>query len=217
MPRNVRSLFPVSTLVLATVLACGGGTPSPNARPDNETNTAGSTTEHTDTPATSDTSGPTSAASTLSDPQIALITDSVNSAEIAQARLAQDRAKNERVRQFASMMADHHSQARKEQSELALDEAESPLSAQLAAESKATLEKLQNAVGADFDRAYIEAQVEAHQKALSTIQNDLRPNARHPKLQAYLDELAPRVSQHLEEARATQQALERSGGTTSSR
>jgi putative membrane protein len=226
----------VSALALGAALACGGGTPTPNATPETEPNAPTESTTNSDTTSAGDaisspstdpaspgsagaalqtstdrdtnTTGAGAAGARLSDPQIALITESVNSAEIEQARLAQDRAKDERVRQFASMMTAHHSDARKKQSELKLDEAESPLSRQLVTESKATLEQLRTKVGADFDRAYMQAQVEAHQKALSTIQNDLRPNARHADLRAYLEELAPQVSQHLEQARATQQALE---------
>jgi len=47
----------------------------------------------------------------LNDQQIAKITDSVNSAEIEQAKLAQQKSKNQQVRQFASMMIQHHGQA----------------------------------------------------------------------------------------------------------
>jgi putative membrane protein len=159
----------------------------------------------------------------LTDPQIAAVTDSVNSAEIAQAQIAQARSKNERVRRFAAMMIEHHSQAKAQQAALGLGSAESPLLQQLTQESHATLESLKAKSGADFDRAYMEAQVEGHQKALDTIKYDLQPSAQTPELRSYLENLTPKVTQHLEQARDAQQALQtsdnssRATGTTSSR
>jgi putative membrane protein len=234
-------------LVLGATFACGGTTPPPDARPQaptgstppEETPVSRGPGDLSSEPTASSASRDQSASphpglqsesergtggadlgppgTRLSDPQIALITESVNSAEVEQARLAQERAQDARVRQFASMMVEHHGQALKKQSKLGLEEAESPLSQQLAAESRATLEQLRKAKGADFDRAYMQAQVKGHEHALSTIENDLRPNAQHPELRAYLEDLAPQVSQHLEQARATEQAISSGTGKTSSR
>lgn len=149
----------------------------------------------------------TPTAAPLNDAQIAAITDSVNSAEIEQAQLAKATTKNPEVRRFATMMLAHHEQAQKKQAALKLDEEESPLSEQLAQESSSTRDALKAKKGAEFDRAYLEAQVDAHQKVLNTIQHDLRPQARSPALQSYLAELEPTVSRHLEEAQSAQQKL----------
>ena len=156
----------------------------------------------------------------LTDAQIAAITDSVNSAEIEQAEIAQNKSTNDQVRSFAAMMIAHHGQAKSQQTALKLDAAQSPLSQQLAQESRATLETLKAKNGSDFDRAYMQAQVEGHQKALDTIKNDLQPSARDPELRSYLESLTPQVAEHLEQAKAAQESLQNGGSTprpTSSR
>jgi putative membrane protein len=153
----------------------------------------------------------------LDDAQIAKITESVNSAEIEQAQLAKERTKNPEVRRFASMMIEHHGEAKQKQAALQLGSAESPLSRQLAAESKSTLESLKSKQGAEFDRAYLDAQVAEHQKVLDTIGRVLSPQAQKPALRTYLTELEPTVSQHLEQARSALQSIQNGTGKTSSR
>jgi len=146
----------------------------------------------------------------LNDQQIAKITDSVNSAEIEQAKLAQQKSKNQQVRQFASMMIQHHGQAKKDQAALKLTPEDSPLAQQLAGESQSTLETLKAKQGADFDRAYIDAQIQGHQKVLQALQRELEPAAQNPDLRAYLQKLEPRVADHLAQAQSTQQSLQSS-------
>ena len=156
-------------------------------------------------------SDPAAAAATstpLSDAQIAAITDGVNSAEIEQAKLAKATTKNPEVRRFATMMIEHHGEAKKKQASLKLETADSPLSQQMSEEASTTLATLKSKKGAEFDRAYLEAQVEGHQKVLDALDHDLRPQAQNPELQNYLAELEPKVSQHLQSAHSAQQALE---------
>jgi putative membrane protein len=147
----------------------------------------------------------------LSDEQIAMVTESVNSAEIEQARIAQAKSQNEQVRRFAAMMIEHHEQARAQQAALNLGQAGSSVSERLQRDARATLETLEAKQGADFDRAYLQAQVEAHQKALDALQEQLQPSAKSPELRSYLQELMPKVAQHLEQAKTAQQSLQVSG------
>jgi putative membrane protein len=149
----------------------------------------------------------------LSDPQIAAITERANLGEVEQARLAQARAQDEHVRAFAALMIEQHGQARKRQAELTLGEVESPLAQQLMLEAHSAMETLKAKQTTDFDRAYIQTQIEAHQKLLGAIQNDLRPSAERPELRQYLDELAPQVSLHLAQATSIQQQLQTGGET----
>jgi putative membrane protein len=158
-----------------------------------------------------------STSTALDDAQIAKITDSVNSAEIEQATLARERTQNPEVRRFASMMIEHHGEARKKQAELKLQTADSPLSQQLGQESKTTLESLRSKRGSDFDRAYLDAQVKGHQKVLETIGRVLAPQAQKPELRTYLTELEPTVSQHLQQARTTRESVQDEPDPTSSR
>jgi putative membrane protein len=210
-----------SALAIVTA-SCGGSTPSSNtasaaAEPQTTPDAQPSTTASTDTSAdahgsgsdaSSATPGSTGAMpATLTDQQIAEITDSVNSAEIEQARLAMSKSKNDEVQSFAGMMVEHHGDAKKKQDKLDLSKASSPLSLKLAAETQQTLDQLKQKSGAEFDRAYLQAQIDGHQKVLRTIDDQLLPNAQSAELKAYLREIRPTVAQHLERAQAAQQKL----------
>jgi len=137
----------------------------------------------------------------LTDAQIAGVADALNSGEIEQAKVARTKSTNKDVTAFASMMIEHHGQAQKQQPALGEGEAVSPLSMHLADESKQTVDKLNQAEGKDFDRQYIQAQVDGHQQALDTLTRELLPNAKSPELKRYLQKLQPRIEQHLARAR----------------
>jgi putative membrane protein len=192
-----------------------------DGKPANGTGTppSATATSATNSPASSDTSAhqggtasglnhtpPAELAAPLSDGQIAAITDGLNSGEIEQAKVAKSKSKNKDVLAFANMMIEHHGQAKKQQAALKETPETSPLSTQLQGEAQQTLTKLQQANGADFDRAYLEAQVDGHQKALDTLKSKLLPSAKTPELTKYLRELQPKIEQHLARARTLRDA-----------
>jgi putative membrane protein len=106
----------------------------------------------------------------LDDAHIAAITDAANTAEVEQAQVAKARAKNARVKKFAQTMIDHHGKAKADGAKLAQKLSVSPLesstSSALRGEHATTLTALKEQK-ADFDLAYIKAQVEGHRKVLS--------------------------------------------------
>ena len=144
----------------------------------------------------------------LSDEQIAAVTDAANSAEIAQAKLAESKSKDAGVKRFAAMMIAHHGAAKAKQAKLKLKLAESSVSAGLEADAASTLDALKTDKGKDFDKAYIAAMVDGHQKVLDTINDKLLPNAKNADLKAYLEEIKPRVEQHLKEAKQLQESFD---------
>jgi putative membrane protein len=152
-------------------------------------------------------------AAPLSDAQIAAITDIANTAEIEQAKLARTKSKNAEVQKFSAMMIAHHGEAKQKQAKLKITTADSAASTKLLEEGGQVLASLKDTKGADFDRRYIEAQVDGHQKVLDTINNQLLPNVKSPELKAYLEEIKPKVEQHLQAARTAQQAIESSSGS----
>jgi putative membrane protein len=153
-----------------------------------------------------------SKATSLTDAQIAAITDVANTGEIEQAKLARTKSKNPEVLKFSAMMISHHGEAKQKQAKLKLTPADSAISTKLVEEGNRTLTTLKDSKGADFDRRYIEAQVEGHREVLDTINNALLPNVKSSELKAYLEEIKPKVEQHLQAARAAQQTLEASSG-----
>jgi putative membrane protein len=147
----------------------------------------------------------------LTDEQIIMVSDLANSAEIDQAKAAQGKAKDARVKKFAAMMVSDHGGAKQKQAKLVtklkLKPADSPLATQLKTDTTSALSTLKTTAAPDFDRAYMGAQVDGHKKVLDTINNELIPNAKNAELKALLEEMRPTVEAHLKQAQEIQQAL----------
>jgi putative membrane protein len=148
----------------------------------------------------------------LSDEQIAAVTDIANTAEIEQAKLARGKSKNAEVQKFSAMMIAHHGEAKQKQAKLKIKTADSPVSVKLLEDGNKTMANLKEKKGADFDRGYFEAQIEGHQAVLDALNKELLPSVKSPELRAYLEEIKPKVEQHLAAAQKAQQAIESSAG-----
>jgi putative membrane protein len=142
----------------------------------------------------------------LTDTEIAGVTEAANASEIEQAKIAQRKAKNPEVKRFAGMMLMHHQQAQTDLARLGIKTADSPVSIQLDTASASTLDLLKNATG-DFDRVYIDSQVEAHRNVIALIDSQLLPSAKEPSLRAYLQKVRNQVEAHLQQAETQQQTL----------
>lgn len=147
----------------------------------------------------------------LTEAQIALFTELANGGEVEQGKVAQSKAKAPAVKQFAAMMVKHHSEAQQEQAKLFkklnLTTAESPAAAELKADGDKTLTALKESSPADFDRTYIAAQVEAHEKVLKAIDEKLLPAAHDAELTTGLRKLRATVEAHLTQAKTLQGQL----------
>ena len=170
------------------------------------------TTSMTEGPKFDDGKDPASASDSstvgpLNDAQIAGITKAANGSEIDQAKLAHAKAKKRKTREFAELMISHHQAAEQAQAKLSIREANSPIVTQLDIEAASTMSKLNAASNSDFDRTYIDAQVDAHRNLLSLIDNQLLPNAKGAGLRAYLEQMKTKVEMHLKKAEDTRQEL----------
>jgi putative membrane protein len=154
----------------------------------------------------------------LSDEQVAAVMDAANESEIAQAKIAQKNAKNAKVKKFAAMMITDHTQAKQKQKKLLTKANVTPsdnmLSTQLKTESEQKVEDLKALKGADFDRAYMDAQVDAHRKVLEALDGQLIPSVQDAEYKAMLSEVRGKVASHLEQAKEIQQALLDSGASS---
>lgn len=172
---------------------------SPDGSRDNATQAGASIAEQDATKAPAD-------ARPLTDKEIAGVTEAANSSEIEQAKIAEKRAKNPEVRRFAGMMLTHHQKAQAELTKLGIKTADSPVSIQLDTANASTVDLLKNSTG-DFDRVYIDSQVEAHRNVIALIDAQLLPNAKEPSLRAYLQKIRSQVEEHLRQAEVQQQTL----------
>jgi putative membrane protein len=213
--RNTATLY-LTALATSVLLHCSSSSSEPSKTAADESatmaQTSGVEANSSASGATDAQGGAASGTQSLDDAQIAAITDAANSAEVEQGRLAQSKAADPRVRSFAAMMVEHHGEARRDQQALSVAKQDSPDSERMSKDADTALSSLQQKTGAEFDRAYIQLQCEEHRKVLQEIDQKLLPAAKDPSLRAYLQELKPKVQEHLAEAERLQKEL----GSTSS-
>jgi putative membrane protein len=215
-------------------MSCGGSEPPPNNPPPPPPPAAAETTmQSTASPPAAPASNPpppesmpsstasetpaaegssTSAStSSLSDDQILHVLHTANAGEIEQGKLAQQKAKNARVKRFAAMMVKDHSDADKKGTEVAKKAKASPssndVSKSLESDAKQMTSSMSSQKGGEFDRSYIEAQVKEHQAVLDLFDKQLIPNAKSADVRALLQTLRPKIEGHLREAQDIQKAL----------
>lgn len=160
-----------------------------------------SSTPRTETGATGD-----NAAAPRTDGEIVATLAASDRGEISQGNLAQSRAQNADVRAFGQNMVAMHSEASSRMSSMAQSHNITPepnaASQRLTSEGEAVERRLSGLSGAEFDRAYMDAQVNAHSQVLDMIDRVMIPRARHDDLRAALrDQVRPMVASHLQQAR----------------
>ncbi|HET9982083.1 MAG TPA: DUF4142 domain-containing protein [Longimicrobiales bacterium] len=171
------------------------------------------------TTATGDTTGamaptappaatPAPAAPTLTDAQIADVVLVVNSADSAHSVLARQKATAPDVKAFARRMVTDHTALNQKTTALAkklnLTPAPSDMSTDIQKKATDTMQDLQGKTGADFDKAYIDSEVDFHQNALNALDQQLIPNAQNPELKQLLQTTRAGVQKHLDLAKQIQ-------------
>jgi putative membrane protein len=183
-----------------------------------ETRQGGSSlaSSNTGTGSTSDTvasdtvaSSPSSTA--LSDDQILYVLHAANLAEMDQARMAQKKAKNGRVKRFAGMMLKDHGEADAKGNDVAkkvnASLTPSETSKRLESDAKQVSSNIATPKGADFDRAYIDGQVKEHRALLEAIDREFLPAVRSSEVKELLQTVRASVDNHLKEAEQIQKGL----------
>jgi putative membrane protein len=145
---------------------------------------------------------------TLSDSKILFVTHIANASAVAQAKLARERAHDVRVRRIASAIQLQHERADRHEEDLirrrSLDMTSTPTGIELQQAEQQVLGELQQKFGADFDRAFLEAQIESHRRVLELIDQKLLPGASDSDIQSYVRDLRPTVEGHLARLQALQ-------------
>ncbi len=151
-------------------------------------------------------------ASTLTDGQILEVVHAANAAEIEQAHLALRRSKNAHVRQYAEMMVRDHTQSENKGMIVAkkanLKRDASGMSETLTGSADGTTRTLDTESPTDFDKDYVDAQVQEHQTVLDTIDQKLLDNAQDGNVKAYLINVRAAVAAHLQHAEDLKKELQ---------
>ena len=136
----------------------------------------------------------------------------VNTEEMNLAKLGKNQAQDSKVKEFANHMMAMHAKSNDEASmlrkreKIALSESIPSNTLKIVTEDK--IEAMRSKKGKEFDRAFIQAQVELHQKALQKLQTSLIPYAQNAQLKAMLEKTKGEVQHHLEMAQNLQTSVQ---------
>jgi putative membrane protein len=126
-------------------------------------------------------------------------------AEVELGRLAQEKAQAQSVREFGERMTRDHGDANRRL--LALGKKAQPsIPEALDAEQQALRDRLSRLSGADFDRAYMQAQVVDHQKTVTLLTWEIGLG-QSAELTKYAADTLPVVMEHLNAAKQVLAAL----------
>lgn len=131
-------------------------------------------------------------------------------AEIAMAKLAQQKSSNDRVKAYAKQLEQDHLKADAELQKI-VGSALKP-DPQLEAKSQEHLEHLKQMSGAEFDRSYIMQMVDDH-KMVSSEFEKYSSSGSHAGLKNFAQKTLPTLKQHLQQA----EQLQRQFATSSAR
>ena len=145
------------------------------------------------------------------DPQIAAIVVTANQVDIDAGKLAKSRAHSKEVRKFAQQMITDHSGVNKSATQLVhklkVTPETSPTSDSLKKGGDDNIANLKKLKGAEFDKAYVDHEVEYHQAVLDAVDKTLVPSAKNEELKALLVKVRPAFVAHLDHAKHIQSQL----------
>ena len=204
----------VATIMgLSLLLACGPGDreSAPAGGADDESGMAA------DTAAVSSAAGDTASSGTATGTGDASLSgilsrlELANTAEIQTSRLATEQAQSPAVKQVAEQLLAQHTKNRKELEALAQKKGVDlvPRAGGTTARDTTGVLALKRLSGADFDTAFVAAQVEAHRTNVNAIENQLLPAAEDPEVRSYLEKTHAAMQKHLTNLQEIQGQLQR--------
>jgi putative membrane protein len=200
--------IPVGIAILAlAVTACSKPADQDNA-PSAVTNT-----EAAATPSANPSSTLVSTTDVTKAPNFVNLAAASDMFEIQSSKVALQRSTNPDVKRFAQMMIDAHTKTTATLKGLiAGQDGLSPPTA-LPSDLQSKLDALGSVSGADFDKTYLDDQVDGHQSALNVMQRYAKDGDQEP-LKQFAASTAPTVQKHLDKAKALRDALTKSASNS---
>lgn len=209
---GVSSLIVFPGIVQANINSSSSNSSSQSILSQNTPGTTSPSGGTTSSPGGTSSPGTTSPNRSLTAVDKQFITKAAQSdqTEIQTSQLALKRSQNQEVRSFAERMIQEHTTSSQQLTPIAQKKGFTPPK-DIGKENRALLTKLSNLKGTEFDRAYMQGQVQAHSKTLANYQNYLK-QGQDPDLTAFASQFAPIVADHLQMA----QNMAGGSGTTGS-
>jgi Predicted outer membrane protein len=117
-----------------------------------------------------------------------------NMFEIQSSQLALNKTKDNRIQDFAQQMIKDHTEAGEKLKAAAQDQT---VPTALDQEHAQMLQKLQQVSGNDFDRSYVQMQLDGHQKAVALFES-YGQNGDNAQLKQFAEQTTPTLRQHLQ-------------------
>ena len=128
-------------------------------------------------------------------------------AEVMLGQMAQQKAASPEVKEFGTMMVRDHQTAGQELKSIAAKH-NIELKTELDGDHKDLHERLAKLSGAEFDREYMKAMVDDHEKAVDDAKEKAE-GSDNPDIKRWASKTLPTLQQHLERARQNNQTLEK--------
>jgi putative membrane protein len=131
--------------------------------------------------------------------------------EVQLGKLAQEKASNEKVRDFGKRMEQDHSKANNQLKKIAADK-KVQLADALDKKHKSKVDKLSKLSGSEFDRQYMQAMVDDHKEDVRKLER-VSDKGKDTELKRFASETLPTLKEHLQLAEST--AKDGKGGKSS--
>jgi putative membrane protein len=125
--------------------------------------------------------------------------------EVNAGKAAQDKASNQRVKDFGAMMVKDHTAAGDELKNLARQK-NVTLPSEMGNAHQNKIDNLSKKTGKDFDKAFMDMMVDDHQSTINDFERTSK-NTKDPDVKAWVDKTLPTLRMHLDSARAIKKAL----------
>lgn len=126
-------------------------------------------------------------------------------AEVQLGELAQQKASNQRVKDFGAMMKTDHTTANDLVTTLA-SERKVTLPAAVSDEHKKDMDDLNKKSGPAFDKAYLKTMVRAHNETIDLFEQ-AAGKVKDPGVKTFIDNTLPRLKNHLDSAKAIEKII----------
>lgn len=149
-------------------------------------------------------------AAALDDPTIVAIFDAANSWDIETGKLAEKKGTTKDVREFGAMLVHDHTMVRQQGRDLAKKLGVTPTPPKdfaLAKDHADAMKRLRSAKGKDFDRAFLENEVQFHQAVINAVNQTLLPAIQNQQLKDLVTRVAPAFQAHMQMAQQKLDAL----------
>lgn len=148
----------------------------------------------------------------ITDAMIASIAVTANQVDVDWAKIAEEKASNPKVKEFAQTMDKDHTNIINAAVKFAGEHQLTPdnnneTTEGFLSQGKEFSEKLNSLSGADFDKAYIDNEVTFHDNVIKAVEGTLIPAIQNQEFKDFLSGAVPLFKEHLEHAKMIQAEL----------